>query len=252
MNKQRNGTTRATALKRLDRLEQIEALLKSGDCPTTHDLAVELGISQRTLFRDLELLRERGLPIEADKGRGGGIRLQSRWGVGRLKLEYKEAIDLLISLAIAENMRSPLLLANLKPIRRKLIASFSPELRSRVDTLKSRIWIGETASLSVYGSFEDIDSEAMSPINEAFLMNKCIQIEYSDQNDNLSNRTIEPHYLFLSYPVWYIMAWDHLRNAVRTFRLDRIKHAHTLEKSFAVKSKQPFIDAIDGIEPSTP
>ncbi len=169
--------------------------------------------------------------------------------MGRLKLEYKEAIDLLISLAIAENMRSPLLLANLKPIRRKLIASFSPELRSRVDTLKSRIWIGETASLSVYGSFEDIDSEAMSPINEAFLMNKCIQIEYSDQNNNLSNRTIEPHYLFLSYPVWYIMAWDHLRNAVRTFRLDRIKHAHTLEKSFATKPKQPFIDAIDGIEP---
>ncbi|GHB49550.1 hypothetical protein GCM10007094_43500 [Pseudovibrio japonicus] len=252
MNLQRSGTTRATALKRLDRLEQIEALLKSGDCPTTHDLAAELGISQRTLFRDLELLRERGLPIEADKGRGGGMRLQSRWGVGRLKLEYKEAIDLLISLAIAENMRSPLLLANLKPIRRKLIASFSPELRSRVDTLKSRIWIGETASLSVYGSFEDIDSEAMSPINEAFLMNKCIQIEYSDQNNNLSSRTIEPHYLFLSYPVWYIMAWDHLRNAVRTFRLDRIRHAQTLEKSFAVKPKQPFIDAIDGIEPSTP
>ncbi|SFU16106.1 Predicted DNA-binding transcriptional regulator YafY, contains an HTH and WYL domains [Pseudovibrio denitrificans] len=244
--------TRATALERLDRLEQIEMLLKSGECPTTHDLAKELGVSQRTLFRDLELLRERGLPIEADKGRGGGIRLQSRWGVGRLKLEYKEAIDLLISLAIAESMRSPLLLANLKPIRRKLIASFSPELRSRVDTLKSRIWIGGTASVYVYGSFEEIDSDAMSPINEAFLMSKCIQIEYSDQNGNLSQRTIEPHYLFLSYPVWYIMAWDHLRNAVRTFRLDRIKSAQMLEKSFPLKPKHPFIDAIDGIEPTTP
>ncbi|KZK78056.1 HTH domain protein [Pseudovibrio sp. W64] len=252
MSNETSRATRATALKRLDRLEQIEALLKSGECPTTHDLAKELGISQRTLFRDLELLRERGLPIEADKGRGGGIRLQSRWGVGRLKLEYKEAIDLLISLAIAENMRSPLLLANLKPIRRKLIASFSPELRSRVDTLKSRIWIGETASLHVYGSFEEFDSEAISPVNEAFLMSKCIHIQYSDQNGNLSHRTIEPHYLFLSYPVWYIMAWDHLRSAVRTFRLDRIKSAQMHDKGFALKPKKPFIDAIDGIEPATP
>ncbi len=191
-------------------------------------------------------------PEEADRGRGGGIRLQSRWGIGRLKLEYKEAIDLLISLAIAENMSSPLLLASLKPIRRKLIASFSPELRSRIDTLKSRIWIGETASVSVYGSFETINSEAISPINEAFLMNKCVWIDYIDQNDNISTRTIEPHYLFLSYPIWYIMAWDHLRNAVCTFRLDRIKSTKLSEESFALRHKQPFIDAIDGIEPTTP
>ncbi|SDR29822.1 WYL domain-containing protein [Pseudovibrio sp. Tun.PSC04-5.I4] len=247
-----SGTTRATAWERLARLEQIEALLKSGECLTTQELAKELRVSQRTLFRDLELLRERGLPIEADKGRGGGIRLQSRWGIGRLKLEYKEAIDLLISLAIAENMHSPLLLANLKPIRRKLIASLSPELRSRVDTLKSRLWIGETASITVYGSFEDIDNEAMSPINEAFLMSKCVEISYSDQNGNTSKRTIEPHYLFLSYPVWYVMAWDHLRDAVRTFRCDRIKSSNLTETGFALKPKQPFIDAIDGIEPSTP
>ncbi|KZL05136.1 HTH domain protein [Pseudovibrio axinellae] len=246
------GTTRATALERLSRLEQIEALLKSGECPTTQDLANELGISQRTLFRDLDLLRKRGLPVEADKGRGGGVRLQARWGIGRLKLEYREAIDLLISLAIAEKMNSPLLLANLKPIRRKLIASFSPELRSRVDTLKSRLWIGETASITVYGSFEDIDSQAMSPINEAFLMSKCVEISYSDQHGKTSKRTIEPHYLFLSYPIWYVMAWDHLRNAVRTFRCDRIKHSRLTETGFTLKPKQPFIDAIDGIEPSTP
>lgn len=61
-------------------------------------LADEFGVSRRTLTRDIALLRDRGLPVDADRGRGGGVRVASTWGVGRLTLDYREAVDLLVSL----------------------------------------------------------------------------------------------------------------------------------------------------------
>jgi hypothetical protein len=52
---------------------------------TAGELAEELGASLRTLNRDLGLLRDSGLPIESDRGRGGGLRLKRNWALGRLR-----------------------------------------------------------------------------------------------------------------------------------------------------------------------
>src|SRR5690606_13243396 len=122
---------RADTRDRLERLDLLASRLKAEEPMTVAGLAAEFGVSARTLFRDLAILRERGLPVEADRGRGGGVRLHRTWGIGRLTLSYREAVDLLVSLAIAEQLRSPWLIANLAPIRRKLRASFAPALRDR-------------------------------------------------------------------------------------------------------------------------
>ena len=68
------------------------------------------------------------MQIDADRGRGGGVRLDRNWGVGRINLAYSEAVDLLISLAVAEQMNSPMFLANLDSVRRQLVASSSPAI----------------------------------------------------------------------------------------------------------------------------
>ncbi|MCW4628166.1 helix-turn-helix transcriptional regulator [Marinomonas rhodophyticola] len=115
--------TRANTTQRMDRLEQAHRAVKSHAALTTKMVAAELNISERTLFRDIAILRERGLPIEADKGRGGGIRLHHQWGVGRVSLGNHEIIDLLISLAMAESMGSTLFVDNIKSLRHKLMAS---------------------------------------------------------------------------------------------------------------------------------
>jgi len=61
---------------RVIRLDALKALLADSDATTAGDLASELGVSVRTVQRDLASLRELGMPIEADRGRGGGIRLE--------------------------------------------------------------------------------------------------------------------------------------------------------------------------------
>ncbi|MGH6689853.1 MAG: helix-turn-helix transcriptional regulator, partial [Gammaproteobacteria bacterium] len=89
----RNGM-RATA-SRLSRLEELKGLLKAREHSTAEALASELGVSRRTLQRDLAILRDSGLPIEAARGRGGGMRLHPNWALGRTHFSAAEAIDLL-------------------------------------------------------------------------------------------------------------------------------------------------------------
>src|SRR5262245_8982444 len=234
---------------RLRRLDELQGLLKAREHVTAAELAAELGVSLRTLNRDLELLRESGVPIESDRGRGGGLRLQRNWALGRLHLSPAEAIDLLLSMAIAERMNSPLLLQQLAAIKRKIVAAFSESYQAKIRALRKRILIGAPASDRVLTSFSTPQRNALSGIAEAFFNARCIAIEYVDQNGVVTAREVEPQFLYLNVPVWYLLAWDRLRGAVRFFRIDRIKSARTLESSFRLADPRPFLaEAEEGIE----
>ncbi|WP_063373816.1 helix-turn-helix transcriptional regulator [Pseudoalteromonas luteoviolacea] len=225
---------RSSTVSRIERLEVITARLKSDLPITIGDLAKEVGVSTRTLNRDIDVLKSKGLPIETDVGRGGGIRLARHWGVGRINLTYTEAVDLMISLAIAEQMESPLFMAHLSSVRHKIMASFSPTMKSKVNGLKSRIIIGKSASTFVLANFESPNIASVQLLHQAFLMTQPIEIVYMNERRDRSTRVIEPHYLFLSYPVWYVLAWDHLRNDARIFRCDRIEKINHVNGEFKV------------------
>lgn len=225
----------------LSRLDKLTSLLKSDDFLTAKDLSKALGISTRTLYRDINLLRERGLPIDADKGRGGGIKLHQNWGIGRLNLSNSETVDLLISLAIAQKMNSSLFMENLKSIHYKLLALLSPKQKLKINKLRERIRIGTSASPLVLESFELSEKQETKSLSTAFIYQKKLHIKYEDENKIVSTRQIEPHYLYLNYPVWYIFAWDHLRNDFRTFRCDRILNSRIEEGSFKLRHFDDFL-----------
>ena len=237
---------RASSISRLQRLDLLEARLKSDDSLIIRNLAREFEVSERTLGRDIELLRERGLPIEADRGRGGGIRLHWSWGIGRINLSYREAVDLLVSLAVVEQLDSPILMANLGPIRRKLMASFSPKSSHEINRLKSRILIGQTASLFVQSGLVRPNSMSVERLHQAFLNSSLIEIEYRDVHGVTTQRTVEPHYLLLSYPVWYAICWDQGKQQPRTFRCDRIEAARVAHEKFQLKEVQAFAESLEG------
>ncbi len=214
---------------------------------TVAGLAAEFGMSPRTLFRDIAVLRARGLPVEADRGRGGGIRLDRHWGVGRLALNYREAIELLVSLTVAERMGAPWMMANLGPVRRKLEASFSPAMRDRIRGLRARILIGKGASVPVLQGFR-APGEAAGEVFAAFLERRVLEFGYSDAEGRGTDRRVEPQFLLLNAPVWYLVAWDIGRNAPRTFRMDRIAAAHAADGIFSLRPEAAFAAAIAGSE----
>ena len=239
-------------MSRLQRLEFITARLKSDEPLIVGDIAEEIGVSVRTLSRDIQISREQGLPVEADRGRGGGVRLHWSWGIGRVNLNYSEAVDLLVSLGVAGQMKSPLLMANLGSVRRKLMASFSPSMKHNINRLKSRILIGESASPFVLSAFSAPSADVVEQLHQAFLMMRRINISYRAENGSKTERTIEPHYLLLNYPVWYVLAWDHLRDEVRTFRCDRIESAHVLDEGFRLRAFTQFERAVEGVDAIQP
>lgn len=226
--------TRTDATGRLRRLDRLAAQLKRDEPCTIGDLALEHGVSERTIARDISLMREQGMQIDADRGRGGGVRLDRNWGVGRINLNYGEAVDLLISIAVAEQMKSPIFLANLGAVRRQLEASFSTEKRKKVNQLRERIKIGVTASTLVQSGVSVLSKRVVQALHQAFADLETLEISYQREDGKTSKRQIEAHYLLLKYPVWYVVAFDHLRGAPRTFRCDRIQTAGRTGTQFSL------------------
>lgn len=210
---------------------------------------MEMGVSVRTLSRDIDLLRGQGLPVEADHGRGGGLRLSQRWGVGRLSLTYAEAEDLLVSLAIAEQMESPVMMDNLASVRRKLIASFSPGMAVRIAGLKARIRVGKPAGAALLVQAMAPKPEVVEQINQAFLNLQCASISYRATDGTLTDRVMVPHYLLLSTPIYYVVGRDELRGGARTYRCDRVMSATVLEdrgvKVLPINHFAAVLDSID-------
>lgn len=206
----------------IDRLELVTRLLRDRPGVTAHALAAELGVSLRTIFRDLDRLRERGYPIDGDRGRGGGLRLHSGWGMPRLLLGRDEALGLLVALAMTEQFALPMFAAPLRQARRKLLGAFSSRERSLLVPLRERVLVGRPASEAVRRSYRDPDPAIGPPLQRAFVDAREITMQYATPDGRSGSRTVEPQALLINAPAWYLLAYDQERAAPRTFRLDRI------------------------------
>lgn len=233
---------------RLERLDWLESWLKSDEVLVLKDAASEIGVSLRTISRDIALLRGRGLPIEAERGRGGGVRLDASWRVGRISLSYREAIDLLIGMAVMEAGGAMLPLSNAMAIRRKLIATFSRRDQEKLQQLRHRIRIGGASSPEISKSFSVAAQPLGGALQEAFLMMREANIRYCDAKGQETERTVEPHYLLLHPPAWYLLCFDGLRDGIRTFRSDRIVRVRRGERRFQLRPLTAFDQAMAGYE----
>lgn len=241
---------KASSSARIDRLEMLTALLREGRLSTGAALAAELGVSARTVARDIAFLRGRDLPIDADRGRGGGLRLNRHWAVGNVHFNYREAIDLLLGLAIAERLGTTLFLSQTRAVRAKLAATFAADQRDKIRLLRRRVLVGSRASDAVMAGFAPEITCDAGTILEAFFDMKLLELRYADRQQARSRRIVEPQYLFLNWPVWYLLGWDHLRQDVRFFRLDRIRQAKALRDSFKLRPERLFDSAIQGLAQS--
>jgi len=224
----------------VDRLDRLQGLLASHRSWTGVTLAREMNVSLRTVRRDLVRLGERGVPIEAERGRGGGVRVPVRTGLGRLQLDHREVLDLLLALAIGERLRSPLLLSSLRGLRQKIGMAFPPEERARVGRLRRRILHGPPASKRISGETALPRPAVLRPVQDGFFEQRALEITYAAPKER-TVRVVEPHCLLLAWPVWYLVAWDHLRAAPRTLRLDRIESARLTEATFSLREASDLV-----------
>ena len=206
---------------RADRLDLLARVVRDRPGITSDALARELGVSVRSVFRDIDHLRERGMPIEADRGRGGGIRLHASWGLGRVLLSSEEALCVLLSLAISEKLGFPIFANEVSRARRKIVDAFPTAERKRIGPLRERIFVARPASDGVRASYGVPDRAVSRHLQAAFVAATVVNAGYQKEDGSRSARRLEPHALLISWPAWYVLAFDHVRNAPRTFRFDR-------------------------------
>lgn len=224
-------------MNRTERLELVVRLLRDRPGITAGEVADRLEVGVRSVFRDLETLRERGYPISASRGRGGGLQLHPNWGVGRILFAAEEAIGMLLSVTVAESVGLPLFAQNWSAIRTKLVAAFPDAERRRLKQLRDRILVGPAASAPVRASYGIANPAAARGLQSAFIRSRAIEFDYEKSNGERSRRRIEPHAILLNLPAWYVLGYDEERADVRTFRLDRISSVTVSTREFKPRPK---------------
>lgn len=227
---------------RLSRLDALAERLADGQAHVLQALAAESGVSLRTLARDVAVLREQGWDIEGSSGRGGGIRIANRWAAGQLTLRSAEAIDLLMSLALAQSMSMSMQDRSVD-LRRTVSRCFAPADRPVIATLRQRIRVASPASAEIRATWLEPPMAIRSTVFSAFRRQTLLKLGYVNASGRASLRTVEPQCLLASWPCWYLLAWDDTCAGVRTFRLDRIESAHEEASRFQWKHPGEFWSA---------
>ena len=228
---------RAHTVPRADRLDLLARVLADRPGITARELARDLGLSLRSIFRDLDVLRERGLPIESSRGRGGGLRLHANWGLGRVLLSRDEALCTLLALAVAEKLAFPMFASDIGRSRRRIVDAFPAAERRRIAPLRERIFVGAAASATVRRSYGEPAAAPTRRLQAAFVDERIVRAGYVTESGASTIRRIEPHALIINWPAWYLVAYDHLRNGARTFRLDRFTSVEVEPETFRPRAQ---------------
>jgi predicted DNA-binding transcriptional regulator YafY len=227
--------------------DQITGLLSDGQVWTGRRLAQSSGLSLRTVRRALAALREAGVAIDTDVGRGGGIRLGIRTALPSIRLSHRDAIGMLFALAVAESLGLPLLNGSLASLRTRLSSTFAPTERAQVQRLRERILVGRPASEAVRNSWNEPDAGGAQRLQEAFISARVVHFRYRARDQRVSQRRVEPQYLLLNHPAWYLVGLDRDVAAGRTFRLDGIQRLQALDEGFVQLPYQQLAPDIEDV-----
>jgi predicted DNA-binding transcriptional regulator YafY len=209
---------------RTERFYLIERLLAARRSTPRSVLLDELGVSWATLKRDLDYLRTRlNAPIVFDRALGGYRFAQqaSAFELPGLWFNASEAHALLTLHGLLAEIQPGLLSAHIEPLKLRLGAILASAGHTQ-DAVKSRIrMLTMAARQASPASFE--------VIAHAVLARKQLHIQhYNRASDTLAGRTVSPQRLVYYRDNWYLDAWCHSRNAIRSFALDAIRAADAL------------------------
>lgn len=179
------------------------------------ELADRLGVSERTLRRDVDRLRSLGYAIEADRGADGGYRLGAATADATLLLDDDEATALAASLHAAASGRSELAEASLGALT-KVLSMMGPAQRRRAEAVRT---------VTEPGPAPDATAPPLAVLDA--LATACrdqvrLSFDYVAADGTATSRYVEPLRLVAVDARWYLVAFDVDRADWRTFRIDRV------------------------------
>lgn len=211
---------------RVNRLLHLITLLQTRTGWDAKSLANELGVSTRTLFRDLNTLEEAGIPCRAEDG--GDYKIQHGFFLPPISLSAPEVLGLMqLTRFVGKHRERPFHAHALSAIY-KLITTVPEELRATCGQMLANISIEPDPKLDT-----DDEQRYYTQLQQAADLGKACRITYGAVNgEGQSTFEIEPYVLHHANRAWYVLAKTDLHDEVRILKLIRISSLELLTRRF--------------------
>ncbi|RKN11411.1 helix-turn-helix transcriptional regulator [Streptomyces radicis] len=198
------------------------------------ELAGRLGVSVRTLRRDVDRLRELGYPVEAQRGADGGYQLAAGAVLPPLVIDDEEAVALAVGLQAAASGAVEGIAESSVRVLAKVAQVMPARLRRRVEALRAMTvpadWGGPGGAPGAPGT--GIDADVLTAVALACRDGEGLRFSYTAADGRRGDRHVEPLRLVCLGRRWYLVAYDLARHDWRIFRVDRIEAPHGTGAAF--------------------
>ena len=198
----------------MNRLFEIIYLLLNKKSTTAKELADYFGVSQRTIYRDIDSLSLAGIPVYTEKGKGGGISLLPEFVLNKSILSEQEQNEILSALQGLSSVKA----AETDQVLKKLSTIFN---KNTVRWLEVDFSDWSFANGKVFYDFKT-----------AILERRIAEFDYYSTYGELTHRRIEPIQLWFKSKSWYIKGFCLTRQDIRLFKLSRVRNLAVTNEPF--------------------
>lgn len=212
------------------RVLQLLGLLQARRVWSGQALAERLGVTTRSVRRDVERLRDLGYPVHASKGHGGGYRLGAGAALPPLLLDPDEAVAVAVSLRLATGGT----VAGVGEAALRALSKLDQVLPSR---LRAQVAAVHDATVTLTREPSDsVEPDVLMTLARACRDLEHVSADYVDRAGRATHRRLEPYQLVTTGRRWYLMAYDRDRQDWRSLRLDRMSEVRATGSVFTPRN----------------
>ena len=210
------------------RLLTLLELLQAHRHMSAREIAGRLEVEPRTVRRYIQGLQEMGIPIEGERGPAGGYHLRPGYKLPPLMFGDDEALAVVLGLLAVQRLglisEGPAVEGAIAKLDRVLPS----DLRTRIQAMKEVVELG--LPRRVKGS--PGSAATVLQLTSAARDGQRVKLGYQAASGESTDRLVDPYGVAIRGNGWYLVAFDHLRQDLRTFRLDRIRSCDTTREHF--------------------
>ncbi|WP_316845789.1 YafY family protein [Pedobacter psychrodurus] len=215
----------ANDIKRLTRLSAILLQLQTKRVVSSGDLAEKFNVSVRTIYRDIRVLEQIGVPIASSEGKG--YSLAEGYKIPPIMFSEEEASALITAGQLLRLNKDSSLISAFEQAVNKVKAVLNYTAKEKLELLSTRVAVSPV-------HIEPATSSSLALIQNALTSFTLLRIRYQAEGKGDTERLIEPFAFYYSgQQQWALIAFCRLRNDFRMFRLDRISEVYPMEIKFA-------------------
>jgi predicted DNA-binding transcriptional regulator YafY len=228
-------------LNRIDRLHAILTHLQSKKRVTAQEIADRFNISLRTVYRDVKALDESGVPVIGEAGTGYTI--MEGYRLPPVMFTQEEAAALMMGSKLAERLTDASVKKYYDAALFKIKAVLRGTDKEHVENLDDHIAV----MISTRNPTEESANQYLAALQKAIVDKKAIFLRYNSNNEETTERVVEPIGLCYYSANWHLIGWCRMRNDYRDFRVGRIQRLQIKEESFANKTHQSLQQYLDTV-----